>query len=88
MRFPAAAVFLAVVSTTDAASFFKSSPPPIAREYSLETKSVVIPPSRENGWFVGVRGGATAIEEEPTKKSKKKKEKGRFPPKIGRKREI
>uniref|UniRef100_A0A7S4EEC5 Cell division cycle protein 48 n=1 Tax=Pseudo-nitzschia australis TaxID=44445 RepID=A0A7S4EEC5_9STRA len=74
MRFPSATAFLALVSTTDATSFFKSSTS-IVQKYGLDIASTNNSVSTQNGWFAGLatRGGATAVEEEPTKKSKKKK---------------
>jgi hypothetical protein len=55
MRFPAASAFLALLSTTDAASFFKSSPS-ITRNYGVDIASSLNPVFRQNGWF-NVRGG-------------------------------
>ena len=59
MRFSAAAAFLAVLSTSDAASFFKSSS--ATRSYAVDVGSSPSVLSRPNGWFLGtsVRGGAT-----------------------------
>ncbi len=55
MRFTAAAAVLAVLSSTEAASFFKSSP---SISGNLASSSLV---SSQSGWFHGtdVRGGAT-----------------------------
>lgn len=76
MRFTASAAFLALLSTTDAASFFRLSPS-IVRDHKVDTESSISSVINQNGWFLGtnVRGGATAVEEEPTKKTKKKRKK-------------
>ena len=60
MRFTAAAAVLAVLSSSDAASFFKSSPS-ISRKFGADIWSSSSPESRQNGWFLStnVRGGAT-----------------------------
>ena len=55
MKFTAAAAVLAVLSSTEAASFFKSSPSVAG---NLASSSLA---SSQSGWFHGtdVRGGAT-----------------------------
>eukprot|EP00531_Pseudo-nitzschia_arenysensis_P000871 CAMPEP_0116136236 /NCGR_PEP_ID=MMETSP0329-20121206/11615_1 /TAXON_ID=697910 /ORGANISM="Pseudo-nitzschia arenysensis, Strain B593" /LENGTH=918 /DNA_ID=CAMNT_0003631087 /DNA_START=120 /DNA_END=2876 /DNA_ORIENTATION=+ len=69
MRFSTAATVLAVLSSSEAASFFKSSPSTTGRLGA----DIASP----NGWFVGtdIRGGATVAEEGPAKKSKKNRKK-------------
>eukprot|EP00535_Pseudo-nitzschia_heimii_P006726 CAMPEP_0197183468 /NCGR_PEP_ID=MMETSP1423-20130617/7832_1 /TAXON_ID=476441 /ORGANISM="Pseudo-nitzschia heimii, Strain UNC1101" /LENGTH=920 /DNA_ID=CAMNT_0042634051 /DNA_START=140 /DNA_END=2902 /DNA_ORIENTATION=- len=74
MRFPAAAIFLALVPSTEAASFKSSTF--IARNHGLDASFSSNPVSRKNGWFdsIGMRGGAT-VEEGSTKKTKKNRKK-------------